>query len=406
MSNVLFGVSGSIAAFKAAATISQLVKEGHTVQVVPTANALKFVGAATFEGLTGRAIFSDVFTQGQMMDHIHLARWADVFVIAPASAATLNRLAYGIADDALTNLYLAFERHKPVLVAPAMNTQMYTHPTVQEALQRLKNFGVNIIEPGAGTLACGEVGEGRMAEPSEIIAAIDSVARGDKAPIEAKGRVLITSGGTREPIDGVRSLANFSTGQTGATLAEHFAEAGYQVTFLHAKNSIIPKALALIESQSFESFADLESLLRKNLESTEYTAVIHLAAVSDFAVDAIAVDGTLMEPNRTIKLGSEKAITLHLKQNPKLVTRLREWSKNPNVRVIAYKLTNTPNIQERHEAISKLLDDPRVDFVVHNDLSEITETVHPFRIYGDSGFTRTGRNKTQMAQELIQMVNL
>jgi phosphopantothenoylcysteine decarboxylase / phosphopantothenate---cysteine ligase len=434
MSNILFGVTGSIAAFKAAATISKLVKDGHTVQVVATANALKFVGAATFEGLTGRPVFSDVYAQGQMMDHIHLARWADLFLIAPASAATLNRLAYGLAEDAIGNLFLAIERSKPVFVAPAMNTQMYSHPAVQEGLDRLRGFGVKIIEPGAGALACGESGTGRMAEPEEILRSVDrsvqdqvqvrssslaetvsvsetetensSTSTTDSNQNPNRPKVLITSGGTREPIDGVRSLTNFSTGQTGATLAENFAEAGYAVTFVHAKNSALPKNSSRIQLLSFESFSDLEDVLHKSLSTNEYTAVLHLAAVSDFAVNSIGVDGTEVTPSRTIKLGSEKEITLHLKQNPKLVTRIREWSKNKTTRVIAYKLTNTPNIQERNEAISKLLDDPRIDFVVHNDLSEISETSHPFRIYGDSGFTRTGKNKTQMAQELLQMVTL
>jgi phosphopantothenoylcysteine decarboxylase / phosphopantothenate---cysteine ligase len=409
--NILFGVSGSIAAFKAAATISKLVKEGHTVQVVATANALKFVGAATFEGLTGRPVFSDVFSRGQMMDHIHLARWANAFVIAPASAATLNRLAYGIAEDAIVNLFLAIEREKPVIVAPAMNTQMYSHPTVQEALVRLRGFDVKVVEPGEGLLACGEVGAGRMAEPEEIIAAL-SLALGDNNEIHepakptppARGNVVITSGGTREFIDGVRALTNFSTGKTGAALAEAFTAAGYAVTFIHAKNSALPN-VTNIDLRSFDTYADLEILLADTLKTKSYSAILHLAAVSDFTVDKIDMNGAFTSPSREIKLGSDKAITLHLKQNPKLVTQLKNWSKNRLIKIIAYKLTNTPSVLERDDAITKLIDDPGVDFVVHNDLSEITESAHPFRIYGGAGFTRSGKTKQQMAQELVAIVD-
>lgn len=171
--NVLFLLTGSIACYKACAVISRLTQSGVTVQTAATPAALKFVGAATLEGLSGRPVFSDVFEPGRALEHIELARAADLAVVCPATANTLNKLAAGLADDAVGTLFLAWElKTKPWLVAPAMNAMMWEHPATVASLARLRDFGVRVIDPVEGPHACGEGGSGRMAESEQITAAV------------------------------------------------------------------------------------------------------------------------------------------------------------------------------------------------------------------------------------------
>jgi len=168
-SNVLFILSGSIACYKACTVISRLAQAGVTVQTVATPAALRFVGAATLEGLSGRPVFSDLFENGRALDHIDLARAADLALVCPATANTINRLAAGLADDAVGALFLAWElQDKPWWLAPAMNTHMWEHPATAAALGKLRAWGVRVLDPADGALACGEIGPGRLAEPEQI----------------------------------------------------------------------------------------------------------------------------------------------------------------------------------------------------------------------------------------------
>jgi Phosphopantothenoylcysteine synthetase/decarboxylase len=171
--NVLFLLSGSIACYKACAVVSRLAQAGVTVQTGATAAALKFVGAATLEGLSGRAVFSEVFEQGRALDHIELARAADLAIVCPATANTLNKLAAGIGDDPVSTLFLAWElKAKPWLVAPAMNAMMWEHPATKASMDKLRSWGVRVIGPVDGPHACGEGGAGRLLEPEEIAAEV------------------------------------------------------------------------------------------------------------------------------------------------------------------------------------------------------------------------------------------
>jgi phosphopantothenoylcysteine decarboxylase/phosphopantothenate--cysteine ligase len=170
--NVLFQLSGSIACYKACSVVSGLVRDGHSVQCVASESALKFIGAATLEGLAGRELLTETFQPGRWMEHIELNRWADLSILCPATANRLNKMATGIADDLLGNLWLTHDFEKPIFVAPAMNTRMWTHPVTQESLATLERLGVRILRPGAGSLACGEIGEGRLMEPEAILAAL------------------------------------------------------------------------------------------------------------------------------------------------------------------------------------------------------------------------------------------
>lgn len=167
---ILFLLSGSISCYKACFAISRLVQAGFEVRTAATPAALKFVGNATLEGLTTKAVFNDLWTPGEAMDHIDLARWADLAVLAPGTANTINRLAAGLADDPVGTLFLAWElQKKSWWIAPAMNTQMFQHPITQDSLKKLAGLGVRILPTGTGQLACGETGEGRLLEPEQLV---------------------------------------------------------------------------------------------------------------------------------------------------------------------------------------------------------------------------------------------
>lgn len=400
-SKILFQMTGSIACFKACQIVSKLVQNGYDVQVVMTESALKFVGAATIEGLTGKTPVSDLFQSGNVMDHIHLIRWADLVIVAPASANYINKVSNGLGDDLASTLFLAHDFKKPFLVAPAMNTAMYLHPVTQSSLAKLKGLGIQILETASGVLACGEVGWGRLLEPDLIVKEIQNCINSSESnsnaqdripgPMISKKKVLITSGGTQEDIDAVRVLTNKSTGTTGAFLADHFQQMGFDVTYLHSESAALPKTDCHLFS--FRTFQDLENRMKTLLNSETFAFVLHLAAVSDFAVK-----------NSTHgKLSSDQDLILELKKNPKLVNHIKLWSINPDVKLVAFKMTATKNQIEIKNKVNQLFESSHADFVIHNDISEIDQkkSIHGFSLHkAKESKAEHGFNKFQMAQLL------
>ena len=389
MPEVLFQLSGSIAAYKACHVVSRLVQAGCAVQTVATRAALEFVGPATLEGLTGRAVAADTFAAGSHMDHIHLVRRADLIVLCPATANTINRLAAGIADDLIGTMFLAFDFRVPYIVVPAMNAAMYEHPATAAALDRLTGWGIEVIQPSAGALACGEIGPGRLAEPDDIVANL--LGRLGVAPTTSSRpestrdgrRVLITAGGTTVPIDGVRSITNTSTGRTGAALAAYFASVGYDVTLLHAADAAVPDpAVEWITRRSFTTFDELAGALSDLLSEHRFHAVIHLAAVSDYDVDHIVVDGASIAVDTSDKLDTGDVMEIHLKRTPKLLAQLKELGGDRLV-VVGFKLTNGASPDERQAAVLKVAG--RADLVVHNDVQGMTGDRHEATIYRSAG---------------------
>lgn len=376
---ILFALSGSIACYKACDAISKLVQAGFEVETVATHSALEFVGRATLEGLTGRAVHTDVFEPGRYMQHVHLAKWADLTILCPASANTIAKLANGLGDDLVSTLFLAHDFSKPYLVAPAMNVAMFSHPATKENLDRLRSWGVRVLSTGQGRLACGDVGEGRLMEPADIVAAIETSFA--KTPSTGK-KVLITSGGTIEKIDGVRSIVNTSTGRTGATLAEELLAKGHEVVYLHAESGARPISESpRLRMRSFTDFKSLETAMNEELRKTTFDAVIHAAAVADFSVSEIETeDGTSPAPLKG-KIDSKSGLTVKLSRNPKLVESIRNSSANPRVRIAAFKLTNTSERVDRELAVASLATRSSADLVVHNDANEIQGSRHPFTIW-------------------------
>jgi phosphopantothenoylcysteine decarboxylase/phosphopantothenate--cysteine ligase len=277
---VLLGVSGGIAAYKAAELLRELQRAGAQVQPLLTAAAEALVTRATFAALSGRQVPASVWEDPAAVEHVALARWADVLVVAPATAHTLARLATGLADDVLTSTALAFAG--PVVVAPAMHTEMWQHPATRANLAVLEGRGVRVVPPGSGALTSGDVGPGRLAELDELV---DAVAA---ALAPARGlagvRVLVSMGGTREPIDPVRYLGNRSSGRMGAAIASEALRRGAEVTVVAAATRVDPPAgarLLLVETAQQLYDAVLA-------EAAAQDVVVMAAAVADFRPKSVA----------------------------------------------------------------------------------------------------------------------
>lgn len=381
--NILLLMSGSIACAKASTLISDWSKRGHSVRVACTRSVAEFIAPATLQGLGAEMVFDNVFAPGQAMEHISLGKWADIVIVAPATSNLINKLASGIADDAVTTLWQAtYGQGKPMVIVPAMNTRMWRYPATQESVNRLKQWGIHVLPVARGELACGEHGEGRMLEPLEIQQTVDSLLLFDQQTKTAQAggkRILITAGGTRERIDSVRYIGNMSTGRTAKRLANELTRAGHSVTWLGARDALQPSSVNKLEF--YESFTDLQTRLRSLLGSDEYDVVIHAAAVSDFSVAKIETSGPGTAHVNGGKLPSGAGLVLHLQPNPKLLNSLKNWSGNPALQVIGFKLTDTDDPQQRLAAIKKQLNHAGVDAVVHNDLSDISQAAHPFYLH-------------------------
>ncbi|HVZ63441.1 MAG TPA: bifunctional phosphopantothenoylcysteine decarboxylase/phosphopantothenate--cysteine ligase CoaBC [Lacunisphaera sp.] len=360
-SNLVVVLTGSIAGFKACAALSQLVQRGHRVRTVATPSALRFIGPATLEGLTGTPPLTDLFAPGAALEHINLTRWADLVLVCPATANTINRLAAGLADDLPGALFLAHDRTKPWLIAPAMNPAMWAHPATQAATGRLRAWGVHCLAVGEGRTACGETGEGRLPEPDEIVAAVEAAL----SPRETQLRILVTAGGTAEPVDGVRVLTNSSTGRTGALLASHLARAGHDVCLLRSRTAVA--APPGCREELFGTFDELDAALARQLGSNSYDAVVHAAAVGDFGVAAILSGGEELAPGRGKLDAASGPLSIRLRRHPKLVDSIRARSRNPDLALVAFKLTAGASEAATVRAVADLFAHSGADLVVHND---------------------------------------
>jgi phosphopantothenoylcysteine decarboxylase/phosphopantothenate--cysteine ligase len=304
---VLLGISGGIAAYKANELIRLLQANGHEVRVVTTPNALRFVSPLTLQTLSGHPVRSELFSLGEESEisHIELADWAEVVLVAPATAGVLARLAHGMANDLLATICLA--TRAPLLVAPAMNVNMYRHPATQANLDLLAKRGVRIVGPDVGELACGWEGVGRLVEFDQLIGPIEQIlGRGTY-----KGEVVLVSAGpTTEPVDPVRVLTNRSSGRMGFALAEEAARRGAEVILVAGPVSLpTPYGIERIDVESAEQMrqAVLDLLDRA-------TIVIMAAAVADYRVARLA--------EQKIKRSEEDVITLELVRNPDILAEV------------------------------------------------------------------------------------
>jgi phosphopantothenoylcysteine decarboxylase/phosphopantothenate--cysteine ligase len=306
---VVLGVTGGIAAYKAATLCSKLAQAGVNVRVVMTTSATQFIQPLTFQTLSRHAVALDTFDErdASVVQHIDLADAADLIVIAPATANVIGKLANGIADDMLTTTVLA--SLAPVLIAPAMNVHMYDHPAVQHNLATLKQRGVHIFDPNEGQLACGYVGKGRMAEPEQLFDRIATLLS-DYRPLQGK-RVLVTAGGTIERIDPVRYLTNDSSGKMGYAFAEVAKQLGAEVTLISGRTTLSPPVG--VEVISIESTQQMLDAVLARFDFTDI--VIKAAAVADYRPASIAT-------NKIKK--KDETLQLELVKNPDILQLLGE----------------------------------------------------------------------------------
>ena len=277
--NVILGVGGGIAAYKACEVLRRLTESGHAVRVVPTDGALKFVGAATFEALSGQPVQTGVFSDVPSVPHVKLGQNADLVVVAPATANLIAKAAHGLADDLLTNTLLT--ARCPVLLVPAMHTEMWEHPATRANVALLRSRGVIVAEPASGRLTGKDTGKGRLPEPAEIVdLARLLLARPDALPRDLEGvHVAVSAGGTREPLDPVRFLGNRSSGRQGYALARVAAQRGARVTLVAAHTADLP-APAGVDVVRVGSALELRDAM--HTVAAEADVVVMAAAVADF----------------------------------------------------------------------------------------------------------------------------
>jgi phosphopantothenoylcysteine decarboxylase / phosphopantothenate---cysteine ligase len=367
VARILVGVSGGIAAYKAVELVRLATGAGHAVRVIQTPASLRFVGRATFEGVTGAPALADEFEpdpargafpgepapQHDPISHLELVRRCDVFCIAPASANTIAKLAHGLADNLLTSTALACTA--PLVIAPAMNNHMYEHAATRENLGTLRRRGVRIVDPGDGRLASqGEWGVGRLAEPAALLVAIEEALGGGFAPHSLDGlRVLVTAGGTREPIDSVRYVGNRSSGRMGLALAAEAARRGAEVTAVCA-NISLPRPDG-VRSVEVETAAELLDAATTGFEEAD--VLLMAAAVGDFRPTS-PIDDKIAKTGR-------QGLTLALEPTEDVLASLAERRRTGQT-LIGFAAEHGEGAVERGR---EKLKRKRLDAVVVNDIS-------------------------------------
>ena len=346
----VLGITGSIAAYKACYIIRGLVKKGAEVQVVITPSGKEFIAPLTLSTLTRKPVISDFFSQrdGTWNSHVDLGLWADAMLIAPCTAATLGKMANGIADNMLITTYLSMKA--PVFVAPAMDLDMYRHPSTQHNMEVIKGYGNVIIEPQSGFLASGLEGKGRMEEPEIIVDTLDKFFSEPQKPLEGK-KIMITAGPTYEKIDPVRFIGNYSSGKMGFALAEECAAKGAEVT-------LIAGPVALSTKQ--------QGIRRIDVESCEemYNAAVEAFAESDAAILCAAVADFRPEHTADKKIKREKDdLVLRLMPTHDIAAELGRRKKSGQ-KLVGFALETN---DEENNACLKL-EKKNLDFIVLNSL--------------------------------------
>lgn len=345
---VVLGVTGGIACYKAVELVRLLVKAGHRVQVIMTRGALEFVTELTFQTLSGHPVATETFnlTQESEIGHINLADSADLFVIAPATANIIGKIANGIADDLLTTVIMATQA--PVVIAPAMNIHMYENPILQENLRKLGRVGYHILEPAEGFLACGYEGKGRLPDPEKIADEVERLL-GKKDLVGE--RLLITAGPNREPLDPVRYLSNRSSGKMGYALARAAARRGAEVVLVSGPTALdCPAGVRLIP---VITAADMRDAMVKEFATA--TAVVMAAAVADYR--------PVVTADRKIKRG-KGPIELRLEPNPDIV---KELSQNKDGKVMIGFAAETEDLTAN---AARKLREKNLDMIIANNVAE------------------------------------
>jgi phosphopantothenoylcysteine decarboxylase/phosphopantothenate--cysteine ligase len=369
VARILLGVSGGISAYKAVELVRLAGKAGHSLRVVQTESSLEFVGRATFEGITGAPVLVGEFERDAArgafpgeaapdhdpISHLEVVRRADAFVIAPASANTIAKLAHGLADNLLTTAALAATC--PLVIAPAMNSAMYDHAATQANMELLRSRGAIVVEPGVGELASrGEFGVGRLADPAEILAAVEAALGSGFTPRSLDGlRVLVTAGGTREPIDSVRFVGNRSSGRMGVAVAAEAAQRGADVTVVAANVSLDhPGGVTWID---VSTAAELDEVARAAFADCD--VLIMAAAVSDFR--------PVTPLDEKIGKGGKAGLVVEMESTTDVLSALASVRK-PSQTLVGFAAEHGGDMAGKGRA---KLERKGVDAVVVNDISDV-----------------------------------
>ena len=386
---VVLGITGSIAAYKSCLIIRALVKQGAEVQVVITPAGKEFITPITLSALTHKPVVSEFFSQrdGTWNSHVDLGLWADAMLIAPATASTIGKMANGIADNMLITTYLSMKA--PVFVAPAMDLDMYSHPSTQKNLETLKQYGNHIIEPQSGFLASGLEGKGRMEEPENIVKALDSFfdAAAQQSPLSKK-KILITAGPTYEKIDPVRFIGNYSSGKMGFALAAECARRGAEVTLVAGPVGLpTPEGVKRIDVESCQEMFEASVNAFPQMD-----AAILCAAVADFRPEQTATQKIKREKDGlVIRLQPTHDIAAHLGQ-----------MKTGSQRLVGFALeTNDEEVNAQ-----KKLKKKNFDFIVLNSTRNKGTTCrsddNQISIISESGQKDYEKKpKTEVARDII-----
>lgn len=386
--NIILGVTSSIAAYKSANVASALVKKGCNVNVLMTENATNFINPLTFEELTKHKCIIDTFDRNVQYNvaHISLATSADAFIIAPASANVIGKIANGIADDMLTTTVMACKC--PVIISPAMNTNMYENPIVQDNLAKLERFGYIIVPPAEGRLACGAIGKGKMPDEQVLLDYLER-ALSDKQDFKGK-RVLVTAGPTQESIDPVRYITNHSSGKMGYAAARQAMLRGAEVTLVSGKVNLPP--VPFVKMIYITTAEDMYNAVTAEFENTDI--VIKAAAVADFRPKRIADDKLKKADGMdSIELEPTKDI-------------LKELGKNKNNRFICGFSMETKNMTENSR---KKLENKNLDMIVCNNLkvegAGFQGDTNVVTIIDKTNITELGiMSKTEVADKILDRI--
>ena len=396
MKNILLGVTGGIAAFKSASIVSLLKKKGYDVKVVMTKNATNIIGPLTLETLSRNRIYVDMWDTNPHyeVEHISLADWADMVLIAPATYNIIGKVANGIADDMLTTIISAVSTRKPVFFALAMNVNMYENPILKENIDKLKSYGYRFIEVEEGLLACNYVAKGRMTEPEDIVAEIErygiySKIENYNTALKDK-KVLITSGRTKENIDPIRYLSNNSSGKMGYCLAQAAVDLGAEVTLISGPTNLeIPKGL--------KSFISVESALEMYEKVNQYFGDTDI-----FIACAAVADYRPKEYKKEKIKKSDSDLILELVRNPDI---LFEMGKKKDKQLLIGFAAETNDIKEN--ALKKL-EKKNLDFIVANNASTMgnnTNTVEIIR-KNKTSIKINQKNKIELAYDILKEIIL
>ncbi len=347
---VILGVTGGIAAYKAVEIASRLKKSGAVVRVVMTEEAKKFVTELTFQEITGQPVTCNMWAEVQHFNvaHISLAQWADLVLIAPATANILAKADVGIADDFLSTMLLATKA--PVVYAPAMNTNMFRHPATQAHIASLKARGAKMIEPASGLLACGAVGAGRLPEPADVMAEIEKIFSVMRSL--AGKKVLVTAGGTIEPLDPIRFIANHSSGRQGYAIAAEAVSRGAEVVLISGQATVEPPA-GLSKFVKTTTAHQMRAAVLADFADADI--VIKAAAVADYRPKNVA-------ENKIKK--TDRDLVIELERNPDILKELGEL-KRPDQILIGFAAETQNLLQYAQSKLEK----KNLDFIVANDVS-------------------------------------